>query len=68
MTIKYAKGPKAAELAKQTAEEQHAYYGCSVFGGDYYVGDADDLDRIGVLIPIPCRAIMIEDEKAKATL
>lgn len=65
MITKFPKGQKAAELARQTAEKQHAYYGCSVFGGDWYAGDTDDLDRIGVPIPIPCRAIMIEDEESK---
>ena len=51
------KGPKASEIAARLAEERGLYYGWSVFGGDWYVGTADQLDAIGVCVPMPCLSI-----------
>jgi len=48
MMLKFEKGPKAEDLAKEQAGEEGLFYGWSVFGGDWYVGTEEQLAKIGV--------------------
>ena len=60
MMHRIPKGPKAAKVAAKIAEKDRNYYGWTVFGGDWFVGTPEELDRIGVAVPMPCMSIQLD--------